>query len=186
MLYKILVEAHSGVRYLVLLLLIVVIVKSLMGLINKSPFAKADNLADNFQRHQRPHDPWQCAQDAGLLATRHSTGWRGVRKQAAVGGIAGSVCTALMRADRRERAVESTNSGRHQWLAHKTRHHANPRVHERPRTARGLHWRTGVELASAGQAASACTQTVARSKFLLSLPRAPRRWSANHALQACG
>lgn len=48
MLYKILTEAHSGVRYLVLLLLIVVIVKSLMGLINKSPFAKADNMLSLF------------------------------------------------------------------------------------------------------------------------------------------
>ncbi|MBT1687487.1 cytochrome B [Dawidia soli] len=48
MLYKILLEAHSGVRYLVLLLLIVVIVKSLMGLINKRPFAKGDNLLSLF------------------------------------------------------------------------------------------------------------------------------------------
>src|SRR5512140_2031725 len=38
---------------------------------------------------------------------------------------------------------------RHQWLAHRTRHHANPRVHGRLRTARGHHWRIGVELASA-------------------------------------
>ena len=44
MLYKILFETHSGTRYLVLLLLLAVIVKSLMGLMGKKPFGKADNL----------------------------------------------------------------------------------------------------------------------------------------------
>jgi hypothetical protein len=44
MLYKILLETHSGTRYLVLLFLLAVIVKSLMGLVGKKPFGKADNV----------------------------------------------------------------------------------------------------------------------------------------------
>jgi hypothetical protein len=42
--YQILFRTHSGLRYLVLLMLVVVIVKSLMGLIGKKPFEKTDNL----------------------------------------------------------------------------------------------------------------------------------------------
>jgi hypothetical protein len=44
MLYKTLLETHSGVRYLVLLLLLAVIIKSLLGVVGKKPFGKADNL----------------------------------------------------------------------------------------------------------------------------------------------
>lgn len=44
MLYKILLHTHSGNRYLVLLLLLAVIVKSLAGMLGKKPFGKADNL----------------------------------------------------------------------------------------------------------------------------------------------
>jgi heme A synthase len=48
MLHNILVQAHSGFRYLVLLLLVVVIIKSLMGLVNKSPFGKVDDKLSLF------------------------------------------------------------------------------------------------------------------------------------------
>jgi hypothetical protein len=48
MLYKILLETHSGTRYLVLLLLLAVIFKSLAGLVGKKPFGKADNLLSLF------------------------------------------------------------------------------------------------------------------------------------------
>lgn len=41
--YKALLHAHSGIRYLVLLLLIVVIVKSLLGLVGKKEYTKLDN-----------------------------------------------------------------------------------------------------------------------------------------------
>ena len=42
--YTGLFAAHSGVRYLVLLLLIAVIIKSLMGFLGKKPFEKVDNI----------------------------------------------------------------------------------------------------------------------------------------------
>jgi hypothetical protein len=48
MLYKILLMTHSGTRYLVLLLLVVVIVKSLLGFVGRKPFGKADNLLSLF------------------------------------------------------------------------------------------------------------------------------------------
>jgi hypothetical protein len=48
MLYKILLMTHSGTRYLVLLFLLIVIVKSLAGLVGKKPFGKADNLLSLF------------------------------------------------------------------------------------------------------------------------------------------
>lgn len=48
MLYKILLMTHSGTRYLVLLLLIFVIIKSLLGLVGKKPFEKSDNLLSLF------------------------------------------------------------------------------------------------------------------------------------------
>jgi hypothetical protein len=48
MLYKILLMTHSGTRYLVLLFLVVVIVKSLLGFAGKKPFGKADNLLSLF------------------------------------------------------------------------------------------------------------------------------------------
>lgn len=77
--------------------------------------------------------------------------------------------------------------GPYQWLAHRTRHHANPRVHRQRQTAGGHHWRFGVELASAwARQLFLCTACAAQPKFLLPLPRAQRGWSANHALQACG
>jgi hypothetical protein len=44
MFYKILFETHSGTRYLVLLLLLAVIIKSLGGLLGKKTFVKSDNL----------------------------------------------------------------------------------------------------------------------------------------------
>ncbi len=37
-------HAHSGLRYIVLLFLIVAIVKSLMGWLGKKPFSKSDNI----------------------------------------------------------------------------------------------------------------------------------------------
>lgn len=42
--YNFLLKTHSGLRYLVLLMLVVVIVKSLAGLLGKKPFGKSDNL----------------------------------------------------------------------------------------------------------------------------------------------
>jgi hypothetical protein len=42
--YSFLLKSHSGLRYLVLLMLVVVIVKSLMGIVGKKPFEKTDNL----------------------------------------------------------------------------------------------------------------------------------------------
>ncbi len=42
--YKILLMTHSGTRYLVFLFLVVVIVKSLAGMLGKKPFGKTDNL----------------------------------------------------------------------------------------------------------------------------------------------
>jgi len=41
--YNALLHTHSSLRYLVLLLLIVVVVKSLLGWLNKSSFSKLDN-----------------------------------------------------------------------------------------------------------------------------------------------
>ena len=41
--YQYLLQAHSGIRYLVLLALVVVIIKALMGLINKQPYSNVDN-----------------------------------------------------------------------------------------------------------------------------------------------
>ena len=41
--YHFLLQTHSGVRYLVLIGLVVVIVKALMGLINKQPYSNVDN-----------------------------------------------------------------------------------------------------------------------------------------------
>ena len=41
--YNILLNIHSGIRYLVLAGLVVVIVKSFLGLINKSAYNKSDN-----------------------------------------------------------------------------------------------------------------------------------------------
>ncbi len=46
--YTGLLHTHSSIRYLVLLLLIVVIIKSLIGLLNKKPFEKADNMLSLF------------------------------------------------------------------------------------------------------------------------------------------
>jgi peptidoglycan/LPS O-acetylase OafA/YrhL len=43
-----LLHTHSSIRYLVLLLLIAVIIKSLIGLMNKKPFEKADNMLSLF------------------------------------------------------------------------------------------------------------------------------------------
>ena len=42
--YTGLFAAHSGLRYLVLLLLIAVIIKSLIGFLGKKPFEKVDNI----------------------------------------------------------------------------------------------------------------------------------------------
>src|SRR5688572_25842742 len=42
--YEFLLKTHSGLRYLVLLMLLVVIVKSLMGFVGKKSFGKTDNL----------------------------------------------------------------------------------------------------------------------------------------------
>ncbi len=41
--YTVLLQTHSGLRYLVLLFLLVVIVKSVIGWTGKKPFAKIDN-----------------------------------------------------------------------------------------------------------------------------------------------
>lgn len=46
--YTGLLHTHSSIRYLVLLLLIAVIIKSLIGLMNKKPFEKADNMLSLF------------------------------------------------------------------------------------------------------------------------------------------
>jgi len=46
--YTGLFHTHSSVRYLVLLLLIAVVVKSFIGFTGKKPFAKADNLLSLF------------------------------------------------------------------------------------------------------------------------------------------
>lgn len=46
--YTGLLHTHSSVRYLVLLLLIAVIVKSLLGFTGKKPFVKADNMLSLF------------------------------------------------------------------------------------------------------------------------------------------
>jgi heme A synthase len=46
--YSSLLLVHSYVRYLVLALLIVVIVTSLLGMLNKKPFEKRDNLLSLF------------------------------------------------------------------------------------------------------------------------------------------
>ena len=46
--YTGLLHTHSSIRYLVLLLLIAVIIKSLIGLLNKKPFEKADNMLSLF------------------------------------------------------------------------------------------------------------------------------------------
>lgn len=46
--YTGLLHTHSSLRYLVLLLLIAVIIKSLIGLLNKKPFEKADNMLSLF------------------------------------------------------------------------------------------------------------------------------------------
>lgn len=40
--YTGLLHAHSGLRYVVLLLLVIVVAKSMVGLLNKKPFEKAD------------------------------------------------------------------------------------------------------------------------------------------------
>ena len=42
--YEFLLKTHSGLRYLVLLMLLVVIVNSLIGLTSKKTFGKTDNL----------------------------------------------------------------------------------------------------------------------------------------------
>lgn len=41
---SLLISAHSGMRYLVFLLLIAVIIKSMLGFTGKKPFGKTDNL----------------------------------------------------------------------------------------------------------------------------------------------
>lgn len=41
--YEFLLKAHSGLRYLVLLGLVVVVIKSLMGMLNKQPYSSLDN-----------------------------------------------------------------------------------------------------------------------------------------------
>jgi hypothetical protein len=41
--YTGLLHTHSSLRYIVLLLLIIVVIKSLLGLVNKQPFANLDN-----------------------------------------------------------------------------------------------------------------------------------------------
>jgi hypothetical protein len=41
--YPFLLQAHSGIRYLILIALLVVIVKALMGLISKQPYGSVDN-----------------------------------------------------------------------------------------------------------------------------------------------
>lgn len=46
--YQILLQIHSGLRYLVLLGLVVVIVKSFIGLINKKDYDKSDNQLSLF------------------------------------------------------------------------------------------------------------------------------------------
>ncbi|MEJ7647137.1 MAG: cytochrome B [Chryseolinea sp.] len=46
--YNTLLQIHSGIRYLVLLGLVVVIVKSFMGLINKSNYDKSDDRLSLF------------------------------------------------------------------------------------------------------------------------------------------
>lgn len=42
--YFILLKTHSGLRYLVFLMLVIVIINSLMGVVGKKPFGKSDNL----------------------------------------------------------------------------------------------------------------------------------------------
>jgi hypothetical protein len=46
--YSFFLQTHSGVRYLVLLLLVIVVIKSLLGFVGKKPFGKADNLLSLF------------------------------------------------------------------------------------------------------------------------------------------
>ena len=46
--YQILLQIHSGIRYLVLLGLVVVIVKSFIGLINRKDYNKTDNQLSLF------------------------------------------------------------------------------------------------------------------------------------------
>ena len=46
--YSIFLQTHSGVRYLVLILLVAVIVKSFMGFVGKKPFEKIDNQLSLF------------------------------------------------------------------------------------------------------------------------------------------
>ncbi|HEY5748384.1 MAG TPA: cytochrome B [Chryseolinea sp.] len=41
--YEFLLKAHSGLRHLVLLGLVVVVVKSLIGMLNKQPYSSLDN-----------------------------------------------------------------------------------------------------------------------------------------------
>ena len=41
--YEFLLKAHSGLRYLVLLGLVVVVIKSLIGMFNKQPYSSLDN-----------------------------------------------------------------------------------------------------------------------------------------------
>lgn len=41
--YKVLLHTHSSMRYVVLLMLLVVIIKSLLGFVNRKPFVKQDN-----------------------------------------------------------------------------------------------------------------------------------------------
>ena len=41
--YTALLHTHSSIRYVVLIMLLIVIVKSLLGLVNKKPFVKLDN-----------------------------------------------------------------------------------------------------------------------------------------------
>src|ERR1041384_7302192 len=41
--YKGLLHTHSSMRYIVLLMLLIVIIKSLLGVVNKKPFVKQDN-----------------------------------------------------------------------------------------------------------------------------------------------
>ncbi len=73
------------------------------------PFAEADDFADRFERHQRADHAGEGAENARLGASGKRAFRRRFGKQAAIGRVRPPAGLPLMRADRRQRAVENAD-----------------------------------------------------------------------------
>jgi hypothetical protein len=81
--------------------------------------AETDDLADDLKRHQRAEHAGERAENAGLCASRHRAGRRGLGKQAAIGRVARAVRSFFVRANSGEGAVEDADGGGDQGLLRK-------------------------------------------------------------------